>query len=124
MGTPRRADSLPGRLRGLAAQRCPLCRNGRIFSAPMTMHAQCPACRYVFEREPGYFLGAIVIGYILGVVLVAALGVLTHVAWPALGWEWSFVAGVALYLPFTPAVFRYSRTIWMYVDNWLDPPGG
>ena len=29
------------------------------------MYPQCPTCRYVFEREPGYFRGAIAIGYFM-----------------------------------------------------------
>ena len=54
-------------------RRCPVCRIGRIFGGAVKMNAQCPTCRYVFEREPGYFLGAIAIGYFMGVGIVCAL---------------------------------------------------
>ena len=86
------------------------------------MHAQCPNCRYVFEREPGYFLGAVAIGYFLGVAFVVGLSVLVHAGFPDLDWEWCFLIGALLYLPFTPMVFRYARGTWMYIDNVLDPP--
>ena len=86
------------------------------------MNAQCPTCRYVFEREPGYFLGAIAIGYFLGVGIVVALAFGVHRLAPAMDWEWCFGIAVVAYLLFTPFVFQYARTVWMYFDNWLDPP--
>lgn len=110
------------RLWGLVRLRCPVCRKAPIFGGALTMHAQCPNCRYVFEREPGYFLGAIAIGYFLGVALIAGFAFGVRTAFPDLDWEWCFVIGAVLYLPFTPTVFRYARGAWMYIDNILDPP--
>lgn len=88
------------------------------------MHPQCPNCRYVFEREPGYFLGAIVVGYVLAVPIVAAMGSLIRWLAPSLDWEWCFTLAFVLYIGLTPTIFRYSRAIWIYMDNWLDPPEG
>jgi uncharacterized protein (DUF983 family) len=112
------------RVVGLLRLRCPICRTGRIFSGQFAMNEQCPQCRYVFEREPGYFLGAMVIGYALALPLVAGLALVVHVAEPWLTWERAFFVGFVFYLALVPAVFRYSRTIWIYIDNWLDPPEG
>jgi uncharacterized protein (DUF983 family) len=112
-----------GWVAGLLLVRCPVCRTGRIFRGPTDMNPQCPECRYVFQREPGYFLGSLVIGYVLAIVGVSAMAVLLRAIFPALDWEWCFFAGFGLYLPFVPAVFRYSRASWMYFDHWLDPPG-
>ena len=86
------------------------------------MHAQCPRCRYVFEREPGYFLGAIVIGYVIAVCVVAAVAVLSRRLLPALSWESGAVLGFVAYLLLSPIVLRYARAIWMYLDYVLDPP--
>lgn len=88
------------------------------------MHAQCPNCRYVYEREPGYFLGAIVIGYAVALPGVAALGYLVHLLAPNLDWTLAFGIGFVLYVGLSPTIYRYSRAIWMYIDNWLDPPHG
>jgi uncharacterized protein (DUF983 family) len=111
-------------LAALLRLRCPVCRQGPIFTGLLGMHTQCPACRYVYEREPGYFLGAIVIGYAVAVPAVAGLGFLIHALAPSLDWTLAFIIGFVLYLGLTPTVFRYSRAIWMYVDHWLDPPSG
>jgi uncharacterized protein (DUF983 family) len=104
--------------------RCPICRTGKIFSGSLAMNEQCPSCRYVFEREPGYFLGAMVIGYTIALPGVAMLAVIVRFFAPWLDWEYCFFAGFGFYLALVPAVFRYSRTIWIYIDNWLDPPTG
>jgi uncharacterized membrane protein YraQ (UPF0718 family) len=88
----------------------------------MSMHTQCPNCRFVFVREPGYFLGAIVIGYAAALPIVAALGFLVHFIRPTLDWTVAFIIGFVFYLGLTPTLFRYSRAIWMYIDVWLDPP--
>ena len=114
--------TLGDRLWGLLRLKCPVCRKGAIFAGSVTMNKQCPACRYVFVREPGYFLGAIGVGYFLGVAFVVALSFTVRTGFPELDWEWCFLVGVVLYLPFTPMVFRYARGIWMYFDNVLDPP--
>lgn len=87
------------------------------------MNAQCPECRFVFEREPGYWLGSLVIGYVLALVGVTALSLLVRAVVPALDWTWCFFAGFALYVPLSPVGFRYARASWMYVDHWLDPHG-
>lgn len=51
--------------------RCPACRRGRIFRNLFTMHASCPNCGVVFEREEGDFVGAMVVAYSITAVLVA-----------------------------------------------------
>jgi uncharacterized protein (DUF983 family) len=110
------------RLGALLRLRCPVCRKAPIFSGAMSMHSRCANCGYVYEREPGYFLGAIAIGYALAVPVVAGLGFLVHALAPSMDWTLAFVIGFILYLGVAPAGFRYSRGIWMYIDNWLDPP--
>lgn len=37
---------------------CPACGIGRIYRG-YHLHARCPHCRVVFEREPGQFTGAV-----------------------------------------------------------------
>ncbi len=84
------------------------------------MYVACPECGLVFGREEGYFMGAMIVSYIIGVPLLAILTLL--VLWVT---RWRFdlallIAGV-YFLPFVPAVFRYSRVIWMHFDRMVDP---
>jgi hypothetical protein len=43
------------------------------------MHEQCPVCGLRFEREPGYFTGAMYLSY--GVAIVATVPVWLIMAW-------------------------------------------
>jgi hypothetical protein len=46
------------RLAAIVQQRCPRCLHGQVFATLFRMHEQCPLCGLSFEREPGYFTGA------------------------------------------------------------------
>jgi hypothetical protein len=46
------------RLAAIVAQRCPRCLEWPVFATLFRRHARCPACGLRFEREPGYFTGA------------------------------------------------------------------
>jgi hypothetical protein len=88
------------------------------------MHDRCPVCSLRFEREPGYFVGAMYISYAMAVPL---LGGLTALLWYGWAPRWPLhkvvLVAAALALPFVPALFRYSRIGWIYLDRRLDPDG-
>jgi uncharacterized protein (DUF983 family) len=101
----------------LLLQRCPRCREGKIFKGVIAMNDPCPSCRLVFKREPGYFLGALYFSYALGVVIILPLFFLFQRLLP----EWSDMgvaaAATIAYLPLTTIVFRYARVLWIYFDR-------
>ena len=79
-----------------------------------------PGCQLRFEREPGYFLGAMYISYGLGVVIIASFAA---ALWAATGW-WITKATVwaaVLFLPLAPAITYFSRILWIYLDQTFDP---
>jgi uncharacterized protein (DUF983 family) len=104
-------------------QRCPRCHRGRMFRDWIRMYDACPVCRYIFEREPGYFVGAMYVSYALAVPTLGLLAVLVH--WFLPTWSGLGVLGVTvpLFLPLAPGIFRYSRVIWAHLD-WAIDPGG
>ncbi len=85
------------------------------------MYAACPVCRHTFEREPGYFVGAMYVSYALAVPTLVLLAVL--VRWLLPGWSGLKVLGatVPLFMPLMPIIFRYSRVIWAHLDWTIDP---
>jgi uncharacterized protein (DUF983 family) len=114
-----------GVLHAITHQRCPRCREGAIFRKPLwrgflAMHERCPACGLKYEREPGYFLGALYFSYALSIPPVLAIMLLF---WRITTWPFDFViaAGFVAWLPFVPAVTRWARVLWMYVDRHFDP---
>jgi uncharacterized protein (DUF983 family) len=101
----------------LLLQRCPRCREGRLFKGALAMNDPCPVCGLVFNREPGYFIGAMYFSYVLAVAIMVPLFFLLQ--WLLPDWSSIAVAGLTLvpYLPLTTVVFRYSRVIWIYFDR-------
>ena len=112
-------------LDSILRQLCPRCRSGRIFRTTVywgfpKMNDRCPACGLNFNREPGYFLGAMYISYGLGLVLVFALGA---ILWFLTGWRFIKVAiwATLFFLPFAPMLTLLSRVLWIYLDQTVDP---
>jgi uncharacterized protein (DUF983 family) len=105
------------RAKAILLQRCPKCLHGKVFSGWITMRATCPECGHRFEREPGYFLGAMYASYFLAIPVLLVMTLLIY--WLVLpSWSPENVVLVAL-VPFlfvAPLVYRYSRIIWMHFD--------
>ena len=106
-------------------QRCPRCRSGKIYRGSAfrgfpKMNERCPACQLRFEREAGYFLGAMYISYGLALVIIT---VLATGFWLITKW-WitdDVIWAVVLFLPLAPAITYFSRVLWIYFDQTVDP---
>jgi uncharacterized protein (DUF983 family) len=110
--------------RAILQQRCSECGEGRVFSGAFRINERCPVCGYKFERGPGYFTGAMYFSYALEIPIIAA-GVLVGrflivPSWPL---HWILVAVWVASLPLVPAVFRYSRVLFIHMDRCFDPEG-
>jgi len=106
--------------RGLCL-RCPHCGAGRLFRRPFFLHRRCPSCSLRFQRENGYFVGAVYVnviateGLLLSFFLVQFLrneGIRTP---PIV-----LLSVLAVALPIL--FLHHSRSIWMAVDFWIQPP--
>ena len=85
------------------------------------MNDDCPVCGLHFEREQGYFLGAMYLSYALSVPLLGLLMLVTYLLVPELRFEFIVLVATIAYLPFVPLVFRYSRVFWIYFERWANP---
>jgi hypothetical protein len=84
------------------------------------MYYACPECGLVFGRENGYFTGAMIVSYMLAVPLLAIIT--SIVLWvTGLRFDLALLVAALYFLPFVPAVFRYSRVLWMHFDRVVDP---
>ncbi len=110
------------RLRALLKGLCPRCRAGKIYQRGLKMYEHCPVCGLKYEREQGYFLGAMGLSYILGLsVLTLLLVILAYGIFP----EWPAYKALApallIYLPLLPFITRAARIIWIHFDRTVDP---
>ncbi len=112
---------LRARLAAAATGRCPRCLRGRIFRGRFAMHTACPVCGLRFERESGYFTGAMYVSYALAVPVMAACAAAVRWLAPSLSFEATVGVATLLFLPFVPALFRYSRILWIHLDQTVDP---
>ncbi|OLC53335.1 MAG: hypothetical protein AUH85_14390 [Chloroflexi bacterium 13_1_40CM_4_68_4] len=109
-----------GTLGAILRQRCPRCHEGRIFRRRITMNWFCPVCELRFMREPGYTTVAIELSYLFTVpILVGGTAFFALVI--GLPILWAAGAATALFIALSPLVFRYSRVLWIYLDQRLDP---
>ena len=112
----RRGSGRVLRILGRAVRlRCPRCGRTPLYRGAFAMHARCAACGLRYEREQGYFVGAIYINY-AATVVVAAGTVLAADALLGLTLAQQLVLGIALAALVPLAVFRYSRSLWLSVD--------
>jgi hypothetical protein len=84
------------------------------------MYERCSVCNLKFEREPGYFLGAMYISFGLALVTIALLAVLL---WALTGWGITkdTLWAVVLFLPLAPAITLFARVLWIHLDQSVDP---
>jgi hypothetical protein len=109
------------RLAAVIALRCPRCLSGRVWRGFVSMNAVCPVCGLVFDRESGYFAGAMVVSYALAVPILAAI-VIALIILGGLDAVVALIIGNTAYLVLVPFIFRYSRVVWLHLD-WLIDPG-
>ena len=84
------------------------------------MHPRCPVCDLKFEREEGYFLGAMYISYGLALVTIAGFTLLLR-AFTSWTWTRDITVALILFLPLAPLLTLFARVLWIYLDQAIDP---
>jgi uncharacterized protein (DUF983 family) len=110
-----------GGFESLIKGRCPRCRKGHIFIKPIlnpfsitVMNKKCPNCNLVFEKEPGFFNGAMYISYAfsVGLFLVTGFSAFYLLNDPP---TWVYMTTIiSLVILFFPYNFKYSRILMLY----------
>lgn len=110
-----------GRILGRGVHlRCPRCGAGPLFRGPFTMHAECLVCGLTFEREQGYFVGAIYVNYgATALLLVAGFFALERFTDISLAQQLLLWGAFAIVFPL--GFFRHSRSLWMTLDHIVNP---
>lgn len=103
---------------GVLGNLCPKCSEGKVYGSLMKMNETCPFCSLKFEKEQGYFTGAMAISYIIGFfAILPALLMLLFFDAPV----WMIVGIPALILTvLAPFTVRWSRLVWLYIDHRIE----
>ncbi len=100
--------------------RCPRFGRAPLFRSLFTMYERCSACGLVFEREQGYFVGAIYVNYAVTVgISIAGFFLLDRVTAPHVSTQIAIWSAFGIVFPL--AFFRYSRSLWLSVEYLVNP---
>ena len=104
--------------------RCPNCRQGKVFKGwPNRVLPRCPSCGLAYFRESGYYLGGMIITYILTAFIVVILYlvslVLPGVSHFSENFTYAFWAILAISL--TLVLMRPAYSLWLSLDFLIDP---
>lgn len=97
-------------------RRCPRC-GGPAFTSWFRMREHCARCGLQFEREPGYWVGAVIINTtVTFATFVGVFLLLVTLTWPDV--PWAVVMGVTVAANALIPVLFYpiSKTVWLALE--------
>jgi hypothetical protein len=108
------------RILSIVKGRCPNCETGAVFARKGSllklqmpvMKEDCPRCSHHFEKEPGFFLGAMYVSYALTLAesVTVYLSIHYFITEPSV----LLLIIAAVVGPMALINYRSSRILWMY----------
>ena len=100
-----------------ATRRCPRCGSGHLFRRYFTIVPDCPRCGLHFEREHGYWTGALAvnIAFVFAVFVLAFVVILVFTV-PDVPVIPTLAVLVPVMVVGPIAFYPFSKTLWMSVD--------
>ncbi|MGL4631354.1 MAG: DUF983 domain-containing protein [Leadbetterella sp.] len=107
-----------GKLKHTISFKCPSCGMGALFVPRtfFTMYENCPDCKLKYEKEVGFFYGAMYVSYAINVLLFIVSLVLYYSFEEVWNWKWYIGFYLLITLISTPIIFRLSRSIWLSIN--------
>ena len=108
-------------LRGMR-KRCAICGAQGLFDRWFRMRDHCPRCGTKFEREPGFFVGALFVNFALTEVLMFAwLGGVTIATIPDPPLLWLIAGSVLICVVVPVLLYPFSKTLWFAIHVAMQP---
>ncbi|WP_300664194.1 DUF983 domain-containing protein [Fluviicola sp.] len=116
------------KLNSVFKMKCPRCQEGEFFiSHPYDMknlgkiHSNCSKCGLKYEKEVGFYYGAMYASYALGVALFVTCWVSFNFFFPGAGtWtQIAIISGLSIFL--SPYLYALSKIIWANLFFSYDP---
>ncbi len=98
-------------------KRCPRCGSGHLYRRYLSLVPDCPRCGLHFEREDGYWGGALAvnIAIVMAIFIVTFVGIMIATV-PDVPVGLSLLILVPIMVLGPVVFYPYSKTIWMAVD--------
>jgi uncharacterized protein (DUF983 family) len=98
-------------------RRCPLCGFKPVFDGWFALKPRCPQCNFSYEREEGYWVGALIANIAVAEGLFAMLLVggiaLTY---PDTPWTTLMIAGAIVMVALPILFYPLSKMLWLWLD--------
>jgi uncharacterized protein (DUF983 family) len=110
-------------VRRAAHWRCPNCGRGRLFRGVFRMLSHCPDCGLSYFPEQGYYVGAMIINYVVTTAVVVTI-FLASLLFPDLT-TLSTNSKILLWMAFAVGMsllfVRHAYSFWLALDFWIKP---
>jgi uncharacterized protein (DUF983 family) len=100
--------------------RCPRCAVGKLYAQPFKMYDHCHHCNLKYEREQGYFIGAIYINY-AATVAIAVPGFLLLDTFTSMTINQQLLLWIPFAVIFPLICFHHARSLWLVLDHFFNP---
>jgi uncharacterized protein (DUF983 family) len=93
---------------------CPSCKTGKVTNGLFGIRKRCAVCDYNFFPEPGFYLGAMMVSFMVSAFILVPTIILlkfsdvqpeTMIIWP-----------IAQFILVAPILIHYSRVLWLHVE--------
>ncbi|MGB1504962.1 MAG: DUF983 domain-containing protein [Acidimicrobiales bacterium] len=112
-----------GRLfwRGLS-RACAVCGQRRLTRRVVALSETCPRCGFRFERQPGHFLGAVIMSTIVtfGLILISVLAGV-WVLWPDVDAVRLSIVPLCIAIVVPAVLHPTCKTLWVAIDLMMRP---
>ena len=92
--------------------RCPNCGARGLFAGLLTMNERCPRCGLLFEREEGFFLGAMVLNYVVSALLAVEAPCVLFLA-GVLTEKEAVIAVISMCVILPVLFYRPAKSVWL-----------
>lgn len=107
------------KLYSIFKRKCPRCQEGEFFvSTPYDLSKigdikeSCSECGLKYEKEPGFYYGAMYVSYALGVATFVTCWVSMNLFFTGISAGWQIGIVIAVLLISGPYLFSLSKIIW------------
>lgn len=99
--------------------RCPACGQGSVIGKPFNIRAHCIACKVIFKREEGFFVGAIMANVVATEVFILLVFffclIFTH-----LNEQTTLIVLFVIGISFPLAFYHHSWSLWLGLDHLIE----
>ncbi|MDX2174584.1 MAG: DUF983 domain-containing protein [Bacteroidota bacterium] len=111
---------IPEKIYSTVANKCPRCHQGKVFENNnpysfkngIKMNESCSECHLKYEKEPGFFYGALYVSYAFSSGIFITLYLLDAI-WIHMDTALLLTLIITAIIGFYPIVLRWGRTMWL-----------